>query len=96
MVLGVIRLRLRMTHIHSLKEKRALIKSLISRIRNRFNVAVSEVDMHDSWHNSEIGICAVGNSEPVINSVLDKVLDFVERTADVDMIEPDLEIIHLG
>ncbi len=96
MVLGVIRLRLRMTHVHSLKEKRAVVKSITARIRNRFNIAVSEVAMHDSWHNAEIGICAVGNSEPVINSVLDKVVDYVERTLDVDMIEPDFEIIHLG
>ena len=96
MVVGVIRLRLRMSHIHSLKEKRALIKGFITKTRNRFNIAVSEVAMHDSWQNAEIGMCAVGNSESVMNSLMDKVLDFAERTLLVDVMEPEIEIIHIG
>jgi uncharacterized protein YlxP (DUF503 family) len=52
--------------------------------------------MHDSWQNAEIGMCAVGNSESVMNSLVDKVLDFAERTLLADVMEPEIEIIHIG
>jgi len=54
-------------------------------------VAVSEVDGHDAWQRAEIGVSAVGNSGPVINSLLDKVLDFVERLRLVDAFVAVLE-----
>lgn len=96
MVLGVIRLRIRMPNVRSLKEKRGIVKSILGKIRSRFNVAASEVAQNDLWHNAEIGICAVGNSESVVNSVLDKVLDFVEFNMPAEIIEPEIEIIHVG
>jgi len=52
--------------------------------------------MHDVWQNAEIGISAVGNSRPVINSVLDKILDFIEKTCPVEVTDTNIEIIHMG
>jgi len=96
MVVGIARLRLRLPESHSLKGKRRVLKGLIGRVTSRFNVAISETDLHDVWQRAEIGISVVGNSQPVINSALDKVLDFIERTCLVEVVETDIEIIHLG
>ncbi len=96
MIVGIIRLRVRLPGNHSLKGKRRVVKSLIGRVGSRFNVAVSEVALHDVWQGAEIGISAVGNSQPVINSVLDKILEFIERTCLVEVVDTDIEIIHLG
>jgi len=96
MIVGIIRLRIRLPGNHSLKRKRRVVKSLIGQVRSRFNVAISEVALNDVWQRAEIGISAVGNSQPVINSVLDKILGFIERTCLVEIIDTDIEIIHIG
>ncbi len=96
MIVGVVRLELGLPENHSLKGKRRVIKSLIGQVSSRFNVAVSEVDKNDVWQRAEIGISAVGNNPSVINSVLDKVLDFIESTCLVDILDADIEIINMG
>jgi uncharacterized protein YlxP (DUF503 family) len=96
MIVGVAKLSVRLPENNSLKGKRKIVKSLIGQVASRFNVAVSEVAQHDMWNNAEIGITAVGNSRSVINSVLDKVLDFIESTCLVEVVETDIEIIHFG
>ncbi len=96
MIVGTVRFRLRLAENHSLKGKRKVIKSLMTQVRNRFNVSVAEVALNDVWQEAELGIAAVGNSEPFINSVLDKVMDFVERTTLAEVGECDMELIHLG
>ncbi len=68
----------------------------MAQMGNRFNISVAEVALNDSWHQAEIGVAAVGNSEAFINSVLDKVMDFVERTVSAEVLHYDLEILHLG
>jgi len=93
---GVVRIRLHLPDNHSLKGKRKVIKSIIGQVSSRFNVAVSEVADHDLWQVAEIGVSAVGNSEQVINSVLDKVVNFIDRTFPGEMIQSDMDIIHMG
>ncbi len=96
MIVGIIRLRVRLPGNHSLKGKRRVVKSLIGQVRSRFNVAVSEIALNDVWQKAEIGISTIGNSQPIINSVLDKILEFIERTCLVEIIDTDIEIIHMG
>ncbi len=96
MIVGTVRFRLRLAGNHSLKGKRRVVKSLVSQVSNRFNVSVAEIALNDVWQEAELGIAAVGNSEPFINSVLDKVMDFVERTTPAEVSGCDMELIHLG
>lgn len=96
MIVGIIRLRVRLPGNHSLKGKRRVIKSLIGQVRSRFNVAVSEIALNDVWQRAEIGISTIGNSQSTINSVLDKILEFIERTCLVEIVDTDIEIIHMG
>lgn len=96
MVVGIARLSVRLPENHSLKGKRQVVKSLTGRIRSRFNVAVSETDFNDLWQMAEIGITTVSNRQPVIDAVLNKILDFIETTCLVEVVETDIEIIHFN
>lgn len=84
---------LRLGSVHSLKEKRWLLKSLVTRIRSRFNVSVSEVDCQDSWQSSGIAAAHVGTSRAVTNKFLDQILNFVEREKGLEVVDSRLELL---
>ncbi len=96
MVVAVARVRFRLPASHSLKGKRKVMKSLLSQVRHRYNMACSETDFQDIWQSAEIGICTVGNSEPVLSSAMEKVLGFLESTCPCEIVDSELEIIHMG
>ncbi|CDO02192.1 hypothetical protein BN988_00649 [Oceanobacillus picturae] len=67
---------------HSLKQKRSVLKRLLAKLQNTFNVAVTELDYHDLWQRTKLGIVTISNdyvhSEKVMQEVM-KVIDaFVE------------------
>ena len=68
----------------SLKEKRKIIHGLISRVRKRFNVSISEVEFHDLWQRSSLGFSAVSHNSPelelIINSIKETFLNYSEDT----------------
>lgn len=69
-------------HLHgpsSLKDKRKIVKSLIERLRNRFNTSVSEVDAHDNKRLAFIGIAVVSNKGRFIEEQLDKIVHFIQQ-----------------
>ncbi len=79
MIVGVMTVQLHLSGISSLKEKRSIVKSVISRLRNRYNVSVAEVGHHDSKQSAIIGFSAVANETDYVNSRLDEVLTFMHR-----------------
>ena len=79
--------------MHSLKAKRSIIKGLKERLRKRFNVAVAEVDSMDSHKKAVLGIAYVSNDPSHANSIMDKVIDFVDRDRSVTLLESEIEII---
>lgn len=93
MVVGILQLALRLPGVHSLKEKRGLIKSLMTRIRNRFNVSVSEVDRQDSWQSATLAIAHVGNARDFTNKVLDEVVNFTTKEKSLEVVDSHLELI---
>ena len=93
MVVGIWHLDFRIPENHTLKGKRHVIRKLIDRVRNRFNVAISEVEDNDLWQRAQIGICTVGNDRRYINSSLDKVIDFIEKMNLVEMVSTEMEIL---
>ena len=82
MNVGVYKVTLRLPENQSLKGKRRVIGSLCSRIRNRFNVSIAEVDDNESWQLATLGISCVSNSARHADRVLDDVVDYIERTRD--------------
>lgn len=95
MVVGVLKLSLRIPENHSLKGKRKVVKQLVERTRNRFSVAIAETGLMDSHSQAEIGIATVGNDRRVINSVLDKAADFVESLGTTMLMDREIELISI-
>jgi uncharacterized protein YlxP (DUF503 family) len=96
MVVGVCHLDLLLPEGSSLKEKRQVIKSLIARVRARFNCSIAEVGAHDLWQRACVGICLVGADKPFINSSLDKVIDYIERLGLLEVIGSEMEFVHFN
>lgn len=88
MIVGVSQITLHLPGCHSLKEKRQVIKSLIARVRNQFEVAIAEVDEPDRWQVAVLGVSCVSNSSQHANAILERVLRFIEET------RPDALITH--
>ena len=95
MVVGICCLDLRISENNSLKGKRRILKSMIERVTNKFNVSMAEVGDHDIWQSSQIGFCMVGNDKRFVNSALDKIIDFIDAMNIAEIIESDIEIINL-
>ena len=74
----VLEVRLNLPGVRSLKEKRGIIKSLLERVRNRFQVAVAEVAHQDRWQMAGLGFAAIGNDVAVLQGRMQKVANFIE------------------
>ena len=83
MIIGVLTLQLHLGEANSLKDKRRILKSLIARIKNRFNVSVSEVGQQDLWQCSTLGISMVSCEQAHVHKVLAAVVNFVEAQGSV-------------
>ena len=95
MVVGAMRLYLRLPENVTLKGKRGVVKSLIARLQNRYNVAAAEVGANDRWQAAEIGVACVSNSAAHANEVLSHVVRFVEgERLDVEVVDYEIEILH--
>jgi len=94
MNVGVCRISFRLPENSSLKDKRRVLKSITTRVRNKFNVAVAEVDDHDLWQLATLGISCVSNDKRHANEVLSKVVDFIsESRFEVEMLDYQIEIL---
>ncbi|HEY4706101.1 MAG TPA: DUF503 domain-containing protein [Thermodesulfobacteriota bacterium] len=94
MVVGISTVTLLLHGSHSLKDKRQVLKSVIEKTKNRFNVSVAEVGGNDVWQRAELGIAAVGNDRAFVNSVLDKVLLFIEGLHLAEVTDSTIEIVN--
>ncbi|OGN95887.1 MAG: hypothetical protein A2Y89_03595 [Chloroflexi bacterium RBG_13_51_18] len=96
MNVGVARVSLRIPENMDLKGKRQVIKSIIGRVKSRFDVAVAEVDDNDSWQAAAIGICCISNNKRHSNEVLSKVVSFIEKSRfDIEFLDYSIEIIDI-
>lgn len=94
MNVGVCKITLRLPENLSLKGKRQILKSIISRVNNQFNVSVAEVSDHDLWQLATIGVCCVSNSKRHANQVLSKVVDFVAQSHfEAELLDYEIEIL---
>jgi hypothetical protein len=76
---------------NSLKSKRQVIKSLVQRLRNRFNVSVSEVGCQDLWQRAELGMAVICHNGAGADSIMEKIYAFVEEESRVDIISSRIE-----
>lgn len=91
MVIGTLQLELHFFKPQSLKEKRVLLKSLVSRVRREFNVSLSEIDGMDLWQASTLAIAAVGAQRKHVNQILDRLSDYVRRENQLEIVKQHME-----
>jgi len=87
MHIGVCQIELRLPENHSLKGKRQVIKSIIARLQNSYNVSVAEVDNQELWQIATLGITCVSNHRRHADETLANVIRFIIQNY------PDLEIV---
>ena len=96
MNVGIAQVSFRLPENESLKGKRQIIKSIISRVRNKYEVAVAEVGDNDDWHRVTIGICTLSNDKRFTNQVLSRVVGFIEHARfEAEMLDYSIEIIDV-
>jgi uncharacterized protein YlxP (DUF503 family) len=95
MVVGIGSITFRLHDCHSLKGKRGVVRSIVSRLRNAFNASIAEVGSNDVHQRAEIGFSMVGNNRQVINSKMDKMVNMAEDLGLAELIDTEFEIINL-
>lgn len=96
MWVGVCRVELGIDDNFSLKGKRSVVKRVIQRTRNRFNVAMGEVADTDVLTRAVLGFAVVGNDKRFVNSCIDKIIDSIEELGTAPIIGCQFEIEDYG
>jgi hypothetical protein len=92
---GVCRLKIHLPQSQSLKAKRSIVKSIIARLRNQFNISIAEVDDNDLWQIATLGFSCVSNSHNRIDETVSGVMNFISQNyPEVEIIEHDTEIMQ--
>jgi len=95
MNVGVCLIELRLPENQSLKGKRRVIKSMITRLRNDCNVSVAEVDHQDSWQLATLGVANVSNHGGHAQEILSGVLRFISQNyPDLELLSSEIEIFQ--
>ncbi len=95
MVVGLGHIALRLHGCRSLKEKRQVVKTVIHRLQDKFGVSAAEVGANDMHQRAEIGLALVGNDRLLINSMLDKIFNFVDNLGLAEVIDTEMEILNI-
>jgi len=93
MIVGICQIVLYLPDSGSLKQKRSLLKGLVTRVRNKFNVSVSEVGDQDLWQKAQIGVAVITNETRYANQVLSQVVNLVETQDRLELIDYTLEML---
>jgi uncharacterized protein YlxP (DUF503 family) len=94
MVVGVLKLNLRLPENHSLKGKRGVLKRIQAQVANQFNISVTECGDQDLWQSAVLGFGVVGTSQPILEATLQKVVEFVEVMGLVEVGRAEIEFHH--
>lgn len=93
MIVGKLEVELFFGECQTLKDKRRVLKSIIQRIKGKFNVSIAEVGGQDTWQRSVLGIVCVSNETAQVQSILSNVTNFLELHQQARVINIKTEIL---
>ncbi|BCC48334.1 DUF503 family protein [Bacillus cereus] len=77
--------------VHSLKKKRAILQRVLTRVKQRYNVAVSEVGHQDVWQRTEIAIVSVSSNRVICEKEMNRVLEYIDSFPEIERTITQLE-----
>lgn len=93
MVVGLCTVEIYLDGAMSLKEKRQILKSVLEKIKRRFNVSAAELDQHDLWQRSTVAFACVSNSSRRSHQILSAVIEFLEKHGRIQIISCQIEML---
>ncbi len=94
--IGVGTVTLRLPENMDLKGKRMVVRSIIGRVKGKFDVSIAEVGDNDSWQQALIGFCCISNDKRHSNEVISKVIKYIENGGfDAEVLDYTTEIIDI-
>ena len=85
--------KLRAPWVHSLKEKRMIVKSLVAKLQNKFHVSAAEIDEQDVHQIIVIGVASIVPHNALADSLMDEISEFVESNTEAEIVEEIREVI---
>ena len=92
MIIATMTFRLHASWVHSLKEKRIAVKSLVAKIQNRFHASAAEIDEQDTHQIIVIGVAAIVPHHAIADSLMDEIISFVEMNTEAELFDESKEI----
>ena len=92
MKIATIIFRLHAPWVHSLKEKRMIVKSLVAKLQNRFHLSAAEIDEQDTHQIIVIGIAVIVPHNAMADSLMDQISLFVEENCEAEILDEEREI----
>lgn len=94
MVVGVGNIELMIHNSSSLKAKRKVVKSILGKVRSKFDLSIAEVGHQDKWQRCELGLAVVSNESGHVHSMLENIIGYVERLHLAEIVDSHIEIVH--
>ena len=94
MFIGTCLITLHIPAAGSLKEKRSVVKSILARVRNEFNVSIAEVDLQEVYTQAVLGVACVSTSQQYAHGQLEQVVHFIEKIRpEAPLVDYEIEIL---
>jgi uncharacterized protein YlxP (DUF503 family) len=94
MVVGVGSIELLIHNSGSLKTKRQVVKSILGKVRSKFDVSIAEVDHHDKWQRCTVGFAVVTNERGHAHTLVENITAYVEGLHIAEIIDSQIEIVN--
>ncbi|MCM8822306.1 MAG: DUF503 domain-containing protein [Candidatus Omnitrophica bacterium] len=95
MVVGVWKIELHIPYAQNLKDKRNVLQSILVKSRNRFNVSIAEVDFHDKWQRSIMGVACVDLETRRAKDIFTSIRRIMEENGNVVIVREDVNFFPL-
>lgn len=93
MIIGTVQVKLGANWVHSLKEKRMIVKSIIGKVKNKFNVSIAEVDNQDYHQTISLGIACVSSERRHADEMIQHVINYIEGNTEAVLEDINVEIL---
>lgn len=92
-VVGTLSVNLYCKNARSLKDKRQIIKSVIAKLKNNYNISIKEIDNEDKWQLSSLGLAVVDKNEFMVHNTIENIIKFLHTSEKLEVLDYYKEIL---